>query len=92
MLRALVGAHADEAREAQRDAFGLVDAADAGLVHRRDGEVGALDLPHGAGLKPDVGDVLLLVTVLEVALGLGDLLRLELLRKLFELLVGETRP
>lgn len=56
----------------------------------RDGEVGAFDLPDNGGLKPDVGDVLLLVAELEVGLGLGDLVGLELLGELLELLVGET--
>lgn len=60
------------------------------LVNWRDGQVGAFDLPNDGGFEPHVRDVLLLITILEVGLGLRDLVGLELLGELLELLVGEA--
>jgi len=54
VLGGLVIAHAHEAREADADALARVDQARGRAVHRRDGQVGRLDLPHHARVKPHI--------------------------------------
>eukprot|EP00965_Chrysotila_dentata_P050264 1665469-Pleurochrysis_carterae.AAC.2 len=54
VFRPLVLAHAQKAREAERDAFCAIDEADGSHVHGRDREVSREHLPNLARLEPDV--------------------------------------
>ena len=79
-----------EPREPQADPLVGVHPPDGRLVHGGDAQVGALDLPHLARLKPVVRLVAGVVVV--ISLGFLRQIRLEEGGVLGQVFVGETSP